>query len=106
MDSCVFLGANSSYSALEDDQVYLEEDNEVPHSSSSTESINDVPAQDIVADRSTEFIIELQVKYCFISSLSRFFFFFLILFEIHRGLNISCDLVVISFTMNMFVNTS
>ncbi|KAE8055526.1 hypothetical protein FH972_012359 [Carpinus fangiana] len=60
LDSCIFLGANSSYSALEDDQVYLEEDNEVPHSSSSRESINDVPSPNIVADRSTEFIIELQ----------------------------------------------
>jgi hypothetical protein len=77
LDSCIFLGANSSYSALEDDQVYLEEENEVPHSSSSRESINDVPSPNIVADRSTEFIIELQVKFCFISSVSLSFSIFL-----------------------------
>ncbi|XP_065619172.1 uncharacterized protein LOC112023786 [Quercus suber] len=60
LDSCIFLGANSSYSASKDDQVYLDEENEVPHTSSSRESINDVPSQDMMADRSTEFIIELQ----------------------------------------------
>jgi hypothetical protein len=76
LDSCIFLEANSSYSALEDDKVYLEEENEVPDSSSSREKINDVPSQDIVADRSTEFIIELQVKYCFIFSLSLSLFLF------------------------------
>ncbi|KAK9984845.1 hypothetical protein SO802_034370 [Lithocarpus litseifolius] len=60
LDSCIFLGANSSYSASKDDQVYLDEENEAPHTSSSRESINDVPSQDTMADRSTEFIIELQ----------------------------------------------
>jgi vacuolar protein sorting-associated protein 13A/C len=79
LDSCIFLGANSSYSALEDDQVYLEEENEVPHSSSSRESTNDVPSPNIVADRSTEFIIELQVSFASFPlslslSLSRFFY--------------------------------
>lgn len=61
MDSCVFLGANSSYSASKDDQVYLEEENEISHSSTSRERINDVPSQDTIADRSMEFVIELQV---------------------------------------------
>lgn len=69
MDSSVFLGADSSYSASNDDRVYLE-GNEAPHSSTSRESDNDVPSQDNIADRSMEFIIELQVKYCIISSLS------------------------------------
>ena len=69
LDSCIFLGANSSYSASEDDQVYLEEENDDPHAGSSSESINDVPPQDTIADRSTEIIVELQVKYFIIWSL-------------------------------------
>ncbi|XP_042953951.1 uncharacterized protein LOC122290372 isoform X2 [Carya illinoinensis] len=59
LDSSVFLGADSSYSASNDDRVYLE-GNEAPHSSTSRESDNDVPSQDNIADRSMEFIIELQ----------------------------------------------
>ena len=76
LDSCIFLGANSSYSASKDDQVYLDEENEVPHTSSSRESINDVPSQDTVADRSTEFIIELQVQYLIILYYSEFIIIF------------------------------
>lgn len=44
-----------------DDQVYLEEENEISHSSTSRERINDVPSQDTITDRSMEFVIELQV---------------------------------------------
>lgn len=76
LDSCIFLGANSSYSASKDDQVYLDEENEVPHTSSSRESINDVPSQDMMADRSTEFIIELQVQYLIIPYYSEFIIIF------------------------------
>ncbi|KAK7813102.1 hypothetical protein CFP56_005752, partial [Quercus suber] len=76
LDSCIFLGANSSYSASKDDQVYLDEENEVPHTSSSRESINDVPSQDMMADRSTEFIIELQVQFLIIPYYSEFIIIF------------------------------
>ena len=76
LDSCIFLGANSSYSASKDDQVYLDEENEVPHTSSSRESISDVPSQDTMADRSTEFIIEFQVQYLIIPYYSEFIIIF------------------------------
>ena len=60
------MGTNSSYSASKEDQVYFVGGNEVPNLNSPTESVNNVPSQSIAVDRSTEFIIELQVQYCFI----------------------------------------
>ncbi|KAK9266873.1 hypothetical protein L1049_027132 [Liquidambar formosana] len=60
LDSCIFLGTNSSYSASEDDQVYLEAGDEGPCLDSSGESVNVVTSQNIGVNRSTEFIIELQ----------------------------------------------
>lgn len=60
LDSCILLGANSSYSASEDDQVYLEGGDEGSQLNSNGESINRRPNQGVGVDRSTEFIIELQ----------------------------------------------
>ncbi|KAF8380627.1 hypothetical protein HHK36_028116 [Tetracentron sinense] len=60
LDSCILLGANSSYSASEDDQVFLERGNEDPLLNTSEERTNNVPTQNIAADRSKEFVIELQ----------------------------------------------
>lgn len=64
------LGSNSSYSASNDDLVYLKGVNENPKSDSLTEDASDLPSQSTV-DRSKEFVIEMQV----LSSLSRFFSF-------------------------------
>ncbi|BFG31191.1 hypothetical protein CerSpe_174650 [Prunus speciosa] len=61
LDSCISMGTNSSYSALKEDQVYFVGGNEVPNLNSPTESVNNVPSQSIAVDRSTEFIIELQL---------------------------------------------
>lgn len=63
LDSCILLGANSSYSASEDDQVYLEGGDEGSQLNSNGESINRRPNQGVGVDRSTEFIIELQVRF-------------------------------------------
>ncbi|KAK4844286.1 hypothetical protein QYF36_018501 [Acer negundo] len=60
LDSCILLGANSSYSASKDDGVYLEVGDEDPHLDSSRETMNDLQSQNTAGDRSTEFIIELQ----------------------------------------------
>ncbi|KAL2987622.1 hypothetical protein AAZX31_11G038900 [Glycine max] len=60
LDSCVFLGANSSYSALEDDHVYLEELVESPQSRSLRGSVDELPSQNSAVNNSTELIIELQ----------------------------------------------
>ncbi|XP_043715720.1 uncharacterized protein LOC122664096 isoform X2 [Telopea speciosissima] len=60
LDSCIVLGANSSYSASEDDHVFLESLNDGPHCNSSEERTNSVPTKNIAADSSTELIIELQ----------------------------------------------
>lgn len=62
LDSCVFLGANSSYSAMEDDHVYLEELVESPQSRSLRGSVDEVSSQNNAVNNSTELIIELQVK--------------------------------------------
>lgn len=64
MDSCVFLGANSSYSVLKDDHVYLEGLVESPQPRSSRGSVDEVPSQNNAVSNSTELIIELQVKCC------------------------------------------
>lgn len=55
------MGSNSSYSALKEDQVYIAGGDEVPDSSSSRKSLNNLPSHTVAVDRSTEFIIELQV---------------------------------------------
>nr|DAD18267.1 TPA_asm: hypothetical protein HUJ06_019730 [Nelumbo nucifera] len=60
LDSCIVLGSNSSYSASEDDQVFLERWKDSSSENSSEGRTNGVSAQSIVADDSTEFIIELQ----------------------------------------------
>ncbi|XP_023553987.1 uncharacterized protein LOC111811402 [Cucurbita pepo subsp. pepo] len=55
LDSCVFMGTNSSYSASKQDEVYLElGDNVVQRSS------HEVQSQDITSNKSTEYTIELQ----------------------------------------------
>lgn len=65
LDSCVFLGSGSSYSALADDHVYLEELVESPQSSSLRGTVDEVLCQNNAVNNSTELIIELQVKCCF-----------------------------------------
>lgn len=60
LDSCIFLGTNSSYSVSEDDLVYLEGCDEGPPLNPSGETINGAPSQNVADDRSMEFIIELQ----------------------------------------------
>ncbi|XP_047340404.1 uncharacterized protein LOC124943990 [Impatiens glandulifera] len=60
LDSCIFLGTNSSYSALEDDKVYLESVHEFPQLDSSEEASGSGPRQNPPTGRSTEFVIELQ----------------------------------------------
>ncbi|KAK7309084.1 hypothetical protein RJT34_05549 [Clitoria ternatea] len=60
LDSCILLGANSSYSALEDDHVYLEEVAESPPPMSLRGSMEEVACQNNVVNNSTELIIEVQ----------------------------------------------
>ncbi|XP_062073801.1 uncharacterized protein LOC133778015 isoform X2 [Humulus lupulus] len=60
LDSCISLGSNSSYSASEDDHVYREGGNESSIQDSARGPVNELPSQSISAERSTEFIIELQ----------------------------------------------
>lgn len=64
LDSCVSLGANSSYSALKDDHVYLEGLIESPQTMSGRERVHEVPSQNNTVNSSAELIIELQVKCC------------------------------------------
>jgi vacuolar protein sorting-associated protein 13A/C len=64
LDSCVYLGANSSYSALNDDNVYLEQSVESPKSTSPRGRVHEVPCQNNAVNSSTEVIFELQVKCC------------------------------------------
>ncbi|XP_077244890.1 pleckstrin homology (PH) domain-containing protein [Tasmannia lanceolata] len=59
LDSCILLGADSSYSVSEDDHVFLERGN-IGLQNYSEEKTESVPAPSSVADRPTEFIIELQ----------------------------------------------
>ncbi|XP_068305501.1 uncharacterized protein [Pyrus communis] len=61
LDSCISMGSNSSYSALKEDQVSFVGGNEDSSMNSSTENVNNVPPQSIVADKSTEIVIELQL---------------------------------------------
>ncbi|KAK7307747.1 hypothetical protein VNO77_41077 [Canavalia gladiata] len=60
LDSCIFLGANSSYSALEGDHVYMEELIESPQPRSLRGSVDEVTGQNDAVNNSTELIIELQ----------------------------------------------
>ncbi|KAL5059208.1 hypothetical protein RYX36_030812, partial [Vicia faba] len=60
LDSCVFLGANSSYLALNDDHVYLEQSVESPQAISPRGSVHEVPSQNNAANSSAEVIVELQ----------------------------------------------
>ncbi|KAL5098135.1 hypothetical protein RYX36_002462 [Vicia faba] len=63
LDSCVFLGANNSYSALNDDHVYLEQSVESPQAISPRGSVHEVPSQNNAANSSAEVIVELQVNF-------------------------------------------
>lgn len=60
LDSCILLGANSSYSASKEDGVYLEGGDEDPLQNRSSENVNDLPSQNSAVDRSVELIIEFQ----------------------------------------------
>ncbi|CAK8539544.1 unnamed protein product [Lathyrus sativus] len=60
LDSCVFLGANSSYSALNDDHVYLEQSVESPQAMSPRGRVHEVPSQNNAVNSSAEVIVELQ----------------------------------------------
>ncbi|XP_027361593.1 uncharacterized protein LOC113869468 [Abrus precatorius] len=60
LDSCIFLGANSSYSASEDDHVYLEELVESPQTRSLRGSVDELPCQNNAVNNLTELIIEIQ----------------------------------------------
>lgn len=73
MDSCVFLGANSSYSVLKDDQVYLETLQETHQRNALGGSGDEVPCENnAISYSTTEFIIELQVSFnCTISVLKQ-----------------------------------
>jgi vacuolar protein sorting-associated protein 13A/C len=64
LDSCVFLGANSSYSASNDDRVYLEQSVESPQAMSPRGRVHEVAGQNNAVNSSAEVIIELQVKCC------------------------------------------
>ncbi|CAL0314336.1 unnamed protein product [Lupinus luteus] len=60
LDSCVFLGANSSYSTLTDDHVYLEGLDESSQPRSASGSVHEEPHQNTAVNNSTELIIEIQ----------------------------------------------
>ncbi|QHO57647.1 uncharacterized protein DS421_3g84030 [Arachis hypogaea] len=64
LDSCVLLGANSSYSVSKEDNVYLEDFEESPSERSLRGNILDELYQSNAVNNSTELIIELQVKCC------------------------------------------
>ncbi|KAI6702353.1 hypothetical protein NL676_011489 [Syzygium grande] len=60
LDSCILLGTNSSYTALKDDHVYLEEIVGASCGTYSKEDLNqELPPNNAVV-RSTEFTVELQ----------------------------------------------
>ncbi|RYR67282.1 hypothetical protein Ahy_A03g013604 isoform A [Arachis hypogaea] len=60
LDSCVLLGANSSYSVSKEDNVYLEDFEESPSERSLRGNILDELYQSNAVNNSTELIIELQ----------------------------------------------
>lgn len=59
LDSCVLLGTNSSYSASENDHVFLEGCGEGSHLNR-CQGTNNLPVQSDAVDRSTDLIVELQ----------------------------------------------
>lgn len=61
LDSCILMGANSSYSVAKDDCVYLETENECLPSNPRIGSIEQKVSQTPPAEKSTELIVELQV---------------------------------------------
>ncbi|CAN4127752.1 unnamed protein product [Withania somnifera] len=61
LDSCILLGSNSSYSASEDDEVFLDEASCVgPSEDDSGETVDAVPSLNTNVSRSTELIFELK----------------------------------------------
>ncbi|CAI9282063.1 unnamed protein product [Lactuca saligna] len=60
LDLCVSLGSNSSFLALEDDQVFLEEE-ESSSPNTQEETTKDLPSPNNTMSRPTETSIELQV---------------------------------------------
>ncbi|KAJ4957745.1 hypothetical protein NE237_024856 [Protea cynaroides] len=60
LDSCIVLGANSSYSVSEDDNVFLESLIDITPCNSSEERINGVATKNIAVDSSIELTIDLQ----------------------------------------------
>lgn len=60
LDSCIFLGSNSCYSASETDKVFLEKWDTDPSCSSSGQTSYSPPSQKVAVSRSTEIIVELQ----------------------------------------------
>lgn len=63
LDSCIVLGSNSSYSASEDGKVFLEGEDERDDNRSSGENADSRPSSNDTTGRSSETIIEIQVKY-------------------------------------------
>ncbi|XP_071692229.1 uncharacterized protein [Rutidosis leptorrhynchoides] len=61
LDLCVSLGSNSSYSALEDDQVFLEEEEEGALQIAQNGTGTSSPTQSNTVSRPTETSIELQI---------------------------------------------
>lgn len=59
----MFLGANSSYSASEEDDVFLEEENASPTHHSSGGSHTTPASQNAVSVRPAGLVFELQVPY-------------------------------------------
>ncbi|KAG8382461.1 hypothetical protein BUALT_Bualt05G0079700 [Buddleja alternifolia] len=60
LDSCILLGANSSYSAFEKDNVFLEEENGSPSEHSPGRNSTIIQSHNAVSGGSTELIFELQ----------------------------------------------
>ncbi|KAL8141812.1 hypothetical protein V2J09_014844 [Rumex salicifolius] len=60
LDSCIILGTESSYSAAEDDKVLLEAVNPACSTNSSGENAETSQSQNVQADKSMEYVIELQ----------------------------------------------
>ncbi|XP_075505709.1 uncharacterized protein LOC142542773 isoform X1 [Primulina tabacum] len=60
LDSCIRLGSNSSYSASENDNVILEEENGSPSPGSSGKNATTAASQNTVSESSMELTFELQ----------------------------------------------
>lgn len=61
MDSCILLGADSSYSASEEDKVHLEEYDVASQGQSSVEGPTRVSSRNAPVQQPSELILELQV---------------------------------------------